>query len=162
LGDFRIVREVGRGGMGVVYEAEQMSLRRRVALKVLPFAAMLDERLLQRFRNETLAAASLHHGNIVPVYFVGCERGVHFYTMQVITGRSLAAVLRELHREAGLLPPSEGPAPAAGEETPTVDHRPGTPAQGETLNLAGLSTQGPKRSKEYFQCVARLGMPVAE
>jgi serine/threonine protein kinase len=72
---FRIVREVGRGGMGVVYEAEQVSLGRRVALKVLPFAGALDGRQLQRFKNEAQAAACLQHQHIVPVYFVGCERG---------------------------------------------------------------------------------------
>jgi serine/threonine-protein kinase len=96
LGDFRIFREVGRGGMGVVYEAEQMSLNRRVALKVLPFAATMDPRHLQRFQNEARAAASLHHTNIVPVYAVGCERSVHFYAMQFIDGRSLAEVITEL------------------------------------------------------------------
>src|SRR5689334_21141485 len=84
LGDFRIVREVGRGGMGVVYEAEQVSLGRRVALKVLPFAAALDARQLQRFKNEAQAAASLHHTNIVPVFGVGCEGDTHYYTMQYI------------------------------------------------------------------------------
>src|SRR5215831_15385843 len=67
LGDFRILREVGRGGMGIVYEAEQISLKRRVALKVLPFAAALDPRYRQRFQNEARAAACLHHTNIVPV-----------------------------------------------------------------------------------------------
>src|SRR5262249_22924314 len=82
LGDTRIVREVGRGGMGVVYEAEQISLGRRVALKVLPLAATMDPRQLQRFQNEARAAAGLHHTNIVPVFSVGCERGVHFYAMQ--------------------------------------------------------------------------------
>src|SRR5262249_40933109 len=66
LGDFRILREVGRGGMGVVYEATQISLNRRVALKVLPFAAALDPRRVQRFKNEAQAAAGLHHTNIVP------------------------------------------------------------------------------------------------
>ncbi|MHC4137750.1 MAG: serine/threonine protein kinase, partial [Planctomycetota bacterium] len=81
LGDFKILREAGRGGMGVVYEAEQMSLGRRVALKVLPFAAVLDSRYLQRFKNEAQAAAHLHHTNIVPVYAVGCDRGVHYYAM---------------------------------------------------------------------------------
>src|SRR5262245_62065030 len=70
LGDFRLIREVGRGGMGIVYEAEQISLNRRVALKVLPLAATMDPRHLQRFRNEAQAAACLHHPNIVPVHGV--------------------------------------------------------------------------------------------
>ncbi len=98
VGDFRILREVGRGGMGVVYEAEQMSLGRRVALKVLPWAAALDSRQLQRFKNETHAAASLHHRNIVPVFGVGCERGTHYYAMQYIDGQTLAAVIGDLRR----------------------------------------------------------------
>jgi WD40 repeat protein/serine/threonine protein kinase len=102
LGDFRILREVGRGGMGVVYQAEQVSLGRPVALKVLPLAAALDARQLQRFKNEAQAAAQLHHTNIVPVYAVGCERGVHYYAMQFIEGQSLAAVVRDLRRQAGL------------------------------------------------------------
>src|SRR5262249_31317551 len=79
LGDCRIVCEIGRGGMGVVYEAVQVSLGRRVALKVLPFAAALDPKQLQRFKNEAQAAAQLHHTHIVPVHAVGCERGVHYY-----------------------------------------------------------------------------------
>jgi hypothetical protein len=96
LGDFRILREVGRGGMGVVYEAEQLSLGRRVALKVLPFAATMDLRHLQRFQNEARAAACLQHPHIVPVHAVGCERGVHYYAMQFIDGQSLGQVIEEL------------------------------------------------------------------
>jgi serine/threonine protein kinase len=96
LGDFQIIREVGRGGMGVVYEAQQLSLDRRVALKVLPFAATLDARQLQRFKNEAQAAAQLHHSQIVPVYAVGCDRGVHYYAMQFIDGQSLAEIIQEL------------------------------------------------------------------
>jgi serine/threonine protein kinase/tetratricopeptide (TPR) repeat protein len=95
LGDFRLIREVGRGGMGVVYEAEQLSLGRRVALKVLPFAATMDPRHLQRFHNEARAAAGLHHTNIVPVHAVGQERGVHFYAMQFIEGRGLDDLIAE-------------------------------------------------------------------
>src|SRR5205807_5696861 len=110
LGDFRIVREVGRGGMGVVYEAEQMSLSRRVALKVLPLAATMDPRQLQRFHNEARAAACLHHTNIVPVFGVGREQGVHFYAMQLIVGQTLAAVIGELRRgQRKETPPSEDP-----------------------------------------------------
>src|SRR5258708_31764611 len=93
LGDFRILREVGRGGMGVVYEAEQISLGRRVALKVLPFAATMDHRHLQRFQNEARAAACLHHTNIVPVHGLGSDRGVHYYAMQFIEGQTLAALI---------------------------------------------------------------------
>ncbi len=98
LGDFRIVREIGRGGMGIVYEAQQLSLGRRVALKVLSFASGLDPVRLQRFRNEAQAAAQLHHSHIVPVYAVGADRGVHYFAMQFIDGRSLAQVIESLRQ----------------------------------------------------------------
>ncbi|CAA9429384.1 MAG: serine/threonine protein kinase [uncultured Phycisphaerae bacterium] len=113
LGDFKLVREVGRGGMGVVYEAVQLSLGRRVAVKVLPLAGALDPRQLQRFRNEAQAAAQLHHAHVVPVYAVGCERSVHFYAMQFIDGRSLAEVIRELRRDRDRARDSRGRGPAA-------------------------------------------------
>jgi serine/threonine protein kinase len=102
LGDFQITREIGRGGMGIVYEAVQLSLGRRVAVKVLPFAATFDSRQLQRFHHEAQAAAQLHHSNIVPVYAVGCERGIHFYAMQLIEGQSLDHLIRGLRERAGL------------------------------------------------------------
>ncbi|HWG42256.1 MAG TPA: serine/threonine-protein kinase [Gemmataceae bacterium] len=95
LGDFHLVREIGRGGMGIVYEAEQLSLNRRVAVKVLPFAVALDPKQLHRFKNEAQTAALLQHPNIVPVYAVGCEAGVHYFAMQYIQGRSLAALIDE-------------------------------------------------------------------
>src|SRR5437660_1713049 len=113
LGDYRIIREIGRGGMGIVYEAEQISLGRRVALKVLPFAAALDERRLQRFKQEAKTAAHLHHTNIVPVFAIGCERAVHFYAMQYIAGRSLAAVIREMRELSGRVSLTEGAAAQA-------------------------------------------------
>src|SRR5262245_44665171 len=95
LGEYRIVREIGRGGMGVVYEAVQESLGRRVALKVLP-PDRGDGPFLERFRREARAAAGLHHTNIVPVFGVGEQNGTHFYVMQYIEGRGLDDVLREV------------------------------------------------------------------
>ncbi len=113
LGDFLIVREIGRGGMGVVYEAEQLSLGRRVALKVLPFAAMLDKQQLARFKNEARAAATLDHPNIVAIHSVGVERGVHYYAMQLIEGHSLAQLIAEQHAARGMIgDPSDGFLPA--------------------------------------------------
>jgi serine/threonine protein kinase len=96
LGDYRIIREIGRGGMGVVYEAEQRSLGRRVALKVLPSAASMDPRQRQRFQLEAQAAGLLHHEHIVPVFGIGAERGVHFYAMQLIEGEPLTHVIKDL------------------------------------------------------------------
>jgi serine/threonine protein kinase len=98
LGDYRILREVGRGGMGIVYEAEQESLGRHVALKVLPAHALLDPQRLQRFQREARAAARLHHTNIVPVYGVGEQDGLHYYVMQFIQGLALDEVLGELRK----------------------------------------------------------------
>jgi tetratricopeptide (TPR) repeat protein len=142
LGDFRILREVGRGGMGVVYEAEQISLGRRVALKVLPFAAALDQRQLQRFKVEAHAAAQLHHTHIVPVFTVGVERGVHFYAMQFIAGRTLAEVIRELRhldgaREARAQPAADDPA-------------------------SPLTAGSSNRTRSFFRAVAELGIQAAE
>ena len=96
FGDYRLVRQIGGGGMGIVFEAEQVSLGRRVALKVLPFAAMLDQKCCQRFHNEARAAATLDHPNIVAVFAVGLERGVHYYAMQLISGQSMDRLIAEL------------------------------------------------------------------
>jgi WD40 repeat protein/tetratricopeptide (TPR) repeat protein len=129
LGDYRIVREVGRGGMGVVYEAEQISLSRRVALKVLPDHVVGDRKALQRFRREAKAAARLHHTNIVPVFEVGREGDVAYYTMQFIEGQALDQVIHELRRlrapdqesARSDQPGSTSPArPAAGIPTASV------------------------------------------
>jgi serine/threonine protein kinase/tetratricopeptide (TPR) repeat protein len=146
LGDFRLIREVGRGGMGIVYEAEQISLGRRVALKVLPFAATMDPRHLQRFQNEARAAASLEHPHIVPVYGVGCERGVHYYAMKYIEGQSLADVINEVRKAKD-------------------SHHPGTENTEKKQNtkisssLCSLCLGG---SKDFFKSVAELGIQAAE
>ena len=99
LGDFRIVRELGRGGMGIVYEAVQISLGRRVALKVLRDSASLDSRRLRRFQVEAQAAASLRHPHIVPVFATGSEDGIAYYAMQYIKCRDLARIINELRQD---------------------------------------------------------------
>jgi serine/threonine protein kinase/tetratricopeptide (TPR) repeat protein len=119
LGDFRIVREIGRGGMGVVYEAEQVSLGRRVALKVLS-QQLPDERARRRFEREAKAAARLHHTNIVPVFGVGEHDGLPYYVMQFIQGLGLDEVLRELRRLQLAGPEGAGtPSPVDGESRAT-------------------------------------------
>ncbi len=110
LGDYRILGEIGRGGMGVVYEAEQVSLGRHVALKVLPQQFLFDLRHQKRFEREAKAAARLHHTNIVPVFGIGEENGLHYYVMQFIAGLGLDQVLDELKR----LCPAEGGSPTPG------------------------------------------------
>ena len=149
LGDFRLLREIGRGGMGIVYEAEQISLRRRVALKILPFAGGIDSRQLQRFRNEAEAAAHLHHSHIVPVFAVGSERGVHFYAMQHIEGQSLASVIAEI--AAGQTPTQPLQVDPSAAATIRV-----------TQTLGALSTEHSTRSKRFFRHVAKIGRQIAE
>ncbi len=143
LGEFEIIRELGRGGMGIVYEAMQVTLGRRVALKVLPFAAVLNQEQLARFTIEAQAAARLHHPHIVPVYSVGCERGVHYYSMQFVDGQSLEVAIEDLRRTQR----GEGivEAPAAADETAKC-----------------FSTAHSTRNREFFLSVAKLGAQVAD
>src|SRR5262249_48492646 len=116
LGDYLILREVGRGGMGVVYEAQQLSLGRHVAIKVLPSHALPDSRQLGRFRREARSAAKLHHTNIVPVFGVGEQDGLHYYVMQFIPGLSLDEVLDELKRlQSGAKGSGSAPRLTGGE-----------------------------------------------
>jgi eukaryotic-like serine/threonine-protein kinase len=95
IDDYRLIAEIGRGGMGVVYEAEQRSLGRRVALKLLAPGVRHSQRALARFRREASAQGSLHHTNIVPVYATGVWEGIPYYAMQCIDGSSLAERIRE-------------------------------------------------------------------
>jgi tetratricopeptide (TPR) repeat protein len=174
LGDFRLVREVGRGGMGVVYEAEQLSLGRRVALKVLPFASTMDARQLQRFKNEAHAAAQLHHPNIVPVYATGCERGVHYYAMQLINGQTVAGLIEALRGdvERGARSPKrgkQGPDPAGVQDpfpAAAIASQPGMAAATSEVH-AGMestvrSTLHAPRPMPFFRTVAHLGVQAAE
>lgn len=100
LGDFRIIREIGHGGMGVVYEAEQESLGRQVALKVLSPTTFDSPQSIRRFRREAETVARLHHTNIVPVFGVGDEKGLHYYVMQLIDGQPLNDVITGLRNKS--------------------------------------------------------------
>jgi serine/threonine protein kinase/WD40 repeat protein len=153
LGDFRIIREIGRGGMGVVYEAEQLSLGRRVAVKVLQSAALADLRLLQRFENEARAAGVLDHPHIVKVYGVGQDRGAHFIVMQLIDGRPLSELIQTVHRPI-----------ASDESEPTVKlrlsvepstHHPTAPEDRQ-------STYPTVSTSTFFRRAAELGVQTAE
>jgi serine/threonine protein kinase/WD40 repeat protein/Flp pilus assembly protein TadD len=109
LADYRILREVGRGGMGVVFEAVQESMGRHVALKVLALNRWLGPTQIERFRLEARSAGRLHHGNIVPVYGVGESQGVHYFVMQFIAGHGLDAILDDLRRLRGLVQGAAAP-----------------------------------------------------
>ncbi len=150
LGDFRILRELGRGGMGVVYEAVQLSLARNVALKVLPFAAALDDRHRKRFLLEAQYAAQLHHPNIVPVYAVGCERGTHFYAMQLINGRSISASMFD-----DLSPSMNFPANGSSS---TIIARKGEPTAREHLTNGSARA----RSRDRYRRIATLMAQAAD
>jgi eukaryotic-like serine/threonine-protein kinase len=170
LGDYRILREVGRGGMGVVYEAEQVSLGRRVALKILPFAAAIDPKQRQRFQIEAQAAAQLHHPHIVPIFGVGCDQGIHYYAMQFVDGRSLAAIIHELignqrapDGASGLSTTDDwvsteeatgssadrqeaGPDPAIPGETGAIDRGGDAGSQDVSASRIGSAGEGPSRA----------------
>jgi hypothetical protein len=133
LGDFRTIRLIGRGGMGVVYEAVQISLNRRVALKILPMLSADDPRKLKRFQIEAQAAALLNDPHIVPVYLVGSENGVHFYAMQLIEGQTLAELIAGL-REAR----ESAVQPVAGERYHARHDYRRRPGEGEATALHNL------------------------
>ncbi len=115
LGDFQMIREIGRGGMGVVYEALQKSLKRHVALKVISALIAGSEKQLRRFRREAESVASLHHSNIVPVFGIGEDHGLQYYAMQLIDGVTLAEIINHLRRVPNL-------TLSAAKDTETVGH----------------------------------------
>jgi serine/threonine protein kinase len=176
LGDYRILREVGRGGMGVVYEAVQQSLGRHVALKVLPAHSLLDPKKLERFRREAQAAAALHHTNIVPVFGVGEQDGLHYYVMQFIEGLGLDRVLVEWKQgtSAGRRPRTaagrnrstdswHGPAPHPEQTALRIEDR-GSRIEkdSEIPHHLRSSILDPRSSNGHWRRVARIGAEAAD
>ena len=181
LGDYRLIREVGRGGMGIVYEAEQEALGRHVALKILPRPSTSDVRSLARFRREARSAARLHHTNIVPVFDVGERDGVHYYAMQFIQGQSLGDVIAELRRlrmtpvapgnqgenlhRAGDLTESLASRLASG--TFSIHEQPPAPPSpisngSETSALADQSSFSTRSDFHFYRSAARIALQVAD
>lgn len=189
LGDYHLLAELGRGGMGIVFEAVQESLGRRVALKILPTAAALDQRAVSRFQIEAQAAARLQHAHIVPIYAVGQVESIPYYAMQLIEGTSLAHLIKEMRR----LTSSGGGDDPGGVDGDWVDHLVASllsdhfaPTRGAAggdqgscdtgSGVASLAarTAGQFRrlssetgfrsipSPAYFRSVARLGIQAAE
>lgn len=160
IGDYRLLRPIGRGGMGVVYEAEQISLGRRVAVKILPFATVLDERKRIRFLNEARAVAMLDHPGIVTVHAVGCDLGIHYYAMQLIEGRTLAQVIDELQRLC-----THGPLPSSSLAVvcpSTIDDTNHADGDGSSLDSDLRGRLSPASSPHYFRTMAEWGIQAAE
>jgi serine/threonine protein kinase len=191
MGDYRIGRELGRGGMGVVYEATDDVLGRRVALKVMPTQGLARPSQIERFELEARAAARLHHANIVAVFGAGCHEGLYYYAMQYIPGRGLDAVLNELRWlrspvSPGGKGPDQGmpdPRPADGLSAsaiarslvtgswPRTDDRleappiPDDPTVDRAAEEAGRDREtwlSHPPAGEYFRAVAAVGLQVAE
>ena len=156
IGDYRIISEIGRGGMGIVYEAEQESLNRRVALKVLPNGLAAYGSSKQRFQQEARAAAKMHHTNIVPVFEIGEEGNFVFYAMQLIVGQSLDHVIQELgSRHSG----------SNRDKLHQLGSNPGTASsssQGSSVFQDQLTDTGTSSRKRFFRSVAKIGVQVAD
>ncbi len=145
IGDFRIENRLGSGGMGTVYQALQLSLNRRVALKVLPPGLAVSAEAVKRFHREARAAAKLHHTNIVAIYAEGEEKGTCYYAMEMIEGRSLDLVIEDLRAAK---------ASGTGPQSPTVDEDDAkkTASQTSTHLTAGGAT--PTTTDAPMQCPA--------
>lgn len=146
IGDYEIVRKIGQGGMGVVYEAQQTSLGRRVALKMLPSHISNNKKYIERFKREARAAAKLHHTNIVPVYEVGQDGDSIYYAMQFIHGRGLDQIKKEiiqLTKDGSTSSDSSISRILSGSEAATSD-------------------SSTAKKLDYYKSIAKIGASVAD
>ena len=175
VGDYQTIRVLGRGGMGIVYEAVQISLNRRVALKILPTISAADPRRLRRFHIEAQAAACLQHPHIVPVYNVGFDSGIHYFAMQLIDGRTLAELIRGQGAD-GVDPGANSAFKFALDKTlinfssdPSIpsprDDSPGADLDDTGLGRTRttlLKLKQSSRTRSAFRAMAELGRQAAE
>jgi serine/threonine protein kinase len=171
VGEFRILRRVGVGGMGVVYEAVQESLGRHVALKLMPIDALADPKRLERFRREAKAAAKLHHTNVVPVFGTGEADGRHFYAMQFIAGHPLDTVIDEVRRlKDHPAVPNGRPVSEVAAALVTGTFNPAAPSSDASGLSSSSSVSAPPAlsgslsdgGRHYWATVARVGAQVAD
>lgn len=150
LGDCRIVREIGRGGMGVVFEALQGPLKRRVAVKLLPWRFSMVPRWQERFEHEAQTIARLQHTSIVPIYSFGTHEGYAYYVMQYVEGVSLARVIQILEEKDSVVFSSVIDEAAEGGSADT----------GKPSLRAGAPRRGLRQ--DSWKSFARIGMQVAQ
>jgi WD40 repeat protein/serine/threonine protein kinase len=169
---------IGRGGMGVVYEAIEVELNRHVALKVLPAAALMDSQQIARFKNEARAVAQLSHNHIVPVYHVGSERGIHYYAMQLINGQNLAHVIKSIRtyvserttkNKSDTAPRKESASKSTVVDTSHPEASKGSSSNGHSSRLSAedfaaafSSRRGSGAGKNLYRSIAELGAEIAE
>lgn len=161
IGDYRIIRELGRGGMGVVFEAIHESLGRRVAIKVMPNRTFDDQKYLERFKREAQAAANLHHTNIVSVFGIGQAGEHHYYVMEFVDGESLSDILKRLNdlSDANTLDgfnaeTKDNDAPALDEYQTDVDFDIQAPSK---ISLKKFNSH-----RERYLWTARIGAQLAD
>jgi len=177
LGDYLLERQIGRGGMGIVYEAEHTSLRRRVAVKILRMVSLNTEKDVERFHNEAQAAARLHHTNIVPVFDFGEAEGFHFIAMQLIQGDGLDVVVEHLRRQQTGVRAKQPPEPLTQrdlglddtlisdrplDDTDPMDAAGTTTFRAEAVAGADIAvTRLTYNSPKYWRDVAEIGIQAA-
>jgi serine/threonine protein kinase/Flp pilus assembly protein TadD len=169
LGDFEILEEIGRGGMGVVFRARQISLDRMVALKVLSGNYGVTDQAITRFRREAQATAKLHHPNIVPIYAQGVEEATYYYAMELVSGRSLHDIICELRNSAygdpNATTASGAPADLGLAETAVLDRSGSGAAAGSGSRAAeqpGEADRFARFTEGYFDEIARQIRDVAD
>lgn len=152
FGDYQIIRKVGSGAMGIVYEAEESKLKRRVALKITK-GVKLSDLAVARFKEEASIIASLHHDNIVPIFSFGEFNGRYFYAMQLIDGIPLSRIAQSPERMIALA--------NAGFSDDTLPIATISDTRPETTLLSPEETNQLRKQKEFYLAVARVGITTA-
>ena len=159
LGDFRLERRLGAGGMGVVYQARQVSLNRPVALKALPCSLVGGASAIERFHREARAAATLRHRNIVTIYAEGLEQGICYFAMEMIEGDPLDRIIEDLRAARAS---TSGQHLSSCEGGRKSHDRPQPGDETDDPHRESCLLRNCRSRREYFDMVARLVSEVAD